>query len=91
MKKGVSHVAGEPYLLHVKEPVHVTENNVMYSQIPWKVGYRLRVVFQPNRTRVGFQLRVSSSADFQARVDATGHFLCEDELRDWTLTEEEKV
>ena len=31
MLKGVSHVAGEAYLPHVKEPVHVTENNVMYS------------------------------------------------------------
>ena len=27
--------------------------------------------------RVGFQLRVSGPADFQARVDVTGHFPCE--------------
>ena len=31
--KGVSHVVGDSYLLHVKEHVRVTENNVMYSQI----------------------------------------------------------
>ena len=31
MIKGVSHVTGESYLAHVKEPVHVTENNVMDS------------------------------------------------------------
>ena len=40
--KGVSHVAGDPYLLNVKEPVHVTENNVMYSHKDldnrWTVG-----------------------------------------------------
>ena len=55
--------------------------------IPWKVGYRLGVVFQPNKTspdvhiqftgRVGFQPRVSSPADFLAGVDVTGHFPCE--------------
>ena len=31
MKKGESHVAGESYLSHVKEPVRVNENNVMYN------------------------------------------------------------
>ena len=31
--KGMSHVAGESYLSHVKEPVHVTENDVMYSPV----------------------------------------------------------
>ena len=38
------------HLLEVNESVHATENNVIYSQIPWKVGYRLGVIFQTNRT-----------------------------------------
>ena len=38
-------LAGATYLSEVKEPVHVndvTENNVMYSQISWKDGCRLK-------------------------------------------------
>ena len=54
------------YLSHVKEPVHVPEN-VMYSQIPWKIGCRLGVVFQPSRT--------SPDVLFQAERDFSGMFL----------------
>ena len=40
MIKHVSHVAGESYLLHIKDPIHVTENNVMSECLDnrWPVG-----------------------------------------------------
>ena len=34
-------LAGETYLSDVKEPVHETENNVMYRQIPWTIDGQL--------------------------------------------------
>ena len=34
LKQDMSHVIGKSHVSFVKEPVHVTENNVMCSQIP---------------------------------------------------------
>ncbi len=37
----MSHVTGDPYLWHVKDPVHVTENNVVYSHVIGNSSYRV--------------------------------------------------
>ena len=65
---------------------------LLYSQIPWKVGCRLGVVYQLNRTSpdVSFQTEWDFSREFKKSCGFPGTNGCYrtlslwDELRDWT-------